>query len=54
MEQYNCRRMMANLLEFSLSNWTELDVWQYLYQEKIDIVPLYFSSERKLSIGMAC
>jgi sulfate adenylyltransferase subunit 2 len=33
---------------FPLSNWTELDVWQYIYQEKIDIVPLYFSSKRKL------
>ena len=31
---------------FPLSNWTELDVWQYVYQEKIDIVPLYFAKER--------
>jgi len=33
---------------FPLSNWTELDIWQYIYQEKIDIVPLYFASIRKL------
>ncbi|MBI4972697.1 MAG: sulfate adenylyltransferase subunit CysD, partial [Candidatus Omnitrophica bacterium] len=31
---------------FPLSNWTELDVWQYVYQEHIDIVPLYFAKER--------
>ncbi len=31
---------------FPLSNWTELDVWQYLYLEKIDIVPLYFAKVR--------
>ena len=33
---------------FPLSNWTELDIWQYIYQENIDIVPLYFSSKRKV------
>jgi sulfate adenylyltransferase subunit 2 len=31
---------------FPLSNWTELDVWQYILQEQIDIVPLYFAAER--------
>jgi sulfate adenylyltransferase subunit 2 len=31
---------------FPLSNWTELDVWQYIYQENIPIVPLYFAKER--------
>ena len=31
---------------FPLSNWTELDVWQYVYLENIDIVPLYFAAER--------
>ena len=31
---------------FPLSNWTELDVWQYIYLENIDIVPLYLASER--------
>ncbi|HEX5278513.1 MAG TPA: sulfate adenylyltransferase subunit CysD [Micropepsaceae bacterium] len=31
---------------FPLSNWTELDVWQYIQQEKIPVVPLYFAKER--------
>lgn len=31
---------------FPLSNWTELDVWQYIHLEKIPIVPLYFAEER--------
>ncbi|WP_422615581.1 sulfate adenylyltransferase subunit CysD [Pelagibaculum spongiae] len=31
---------------FPLSNWTELDIWQYIYKENIDIVPLYFSEKR--------
>lgn len=31
---------------FPLSNWTELDVWQYIWQEQIPIVPLYFSKPR--------
>ena len=32
---------------FPLSNWTELDIWNYIYQEKIEIVNLYFSKKRK-------
>lgn len=31
---------------FPLSNWTELDIWQYIYLESIEIVPLYFSDVR--------
>ena len=31
---------------FPLSNWTELDIWQYIYLEGIPIVPLYFAAER--------
>jgi len=31
---------------FPLSNWTELDVWQYIHLENIEIVPLYFSKKR--------
>jgi len=31
---------------FPLSNWTEIDIWQYIAQEKIDIVPLYFAKKR--------
>ena len=31
---------------FPISNWTELDIWQYIYKEDIPIVPLYFAAER--------
>ncbi|SQA99769.1 Sulfate adenylyltransferase subunit 2 [Cedecea neteri] len=31
---------------FPLSNWTELDIWQYIYLENIDIVPLYLAAPR--------
>ena len=33
---------------FPLSNWTEIDVWQYIFQEKIPIVPLYFAKIRPI------
>lgn len=33
---------------FPLSNWTELDIWKYIFLEKINIVPLYFSSIRSV------
>ncbi|NLY14372.1 MAG: sulfate adenylyltransferase subunit CysD [Gammaproteobacteria bacterium] len=33
---------------FPLSNWTELDIWQYIYLEGIPIVPLYFAAEREV------
>ena len=35
---------------FPLSNWTELDIWQYIRQENIPIVPLYFAREREVLI----
>ncbi len=35
---------------FPLSNWTELDVWQYIHQQRIEIVPLYFALERPVVI----
>lgn len=44
---YNARhRRSESIRVFPLSNWTELDVWQYLYQEGIPVVPLYFAAER--------
>ena len=44
---YNCRKAPGESVRvFPLSNWTELDIWQYIYREKIPIVPLYFASER--------
>jgi sulfate adenylyltransferase subunit 2 len=33
---------------FPLSNWTELDIWQYIRQEEIEVVPLYFAEKRKV------
>ena len=33
---------------FPISNWTELDIWQYIYREQIPIVPLYFAAERPI------
>lgn len=35
---------------FPLSNWTELDVWLYIYREQIPIVPLYFAAEREVIV----
>jgi len=35
---------------FPLSNWTELDVWQYIHLERIPIVPLYFAKERRVLV----
>jgi sulfate adenylyltransferase subunit 2 len=35
---------------FPLSNWTELDIWQYIYLEKIPIVPLYFAADRPVVV----
>ncbi len=44
---YNTRiRRGESIRVFPLSNWTELDVWQYIYRESIPIVPLYFAAER--------
>ncbi|MEC7242159.1 MAG: sulfate adenylyltransferase subunit CysD [Myxococcota bacterium] len=44
---YNARIHKGESIRvFPLSNWTELDVWQYIYLENIPIVPLYFSAER--------
>jgi sulfate adenylyltransferase subunit 2 len=44
---YNTRKHKGESLRvFPLSNWTELDVWQYIYLEKIPIVPLYFAALR--------
>lgn len=35
-----------NIRAFPLSNWTELDVWQYIYEQDIPVVPLYFAAPR--------
>lgn len=44
---YNLRTNAGESMRvFPLSNWTELDVWQYILRERIEIVPLYFAAER--------
>lgn len=44
---YNARKFKGeNIRVFPLSNWTELDVWQYIYMEKIEIVSLYLAAPR--------
>ncbi len=44
---YNARiKPGESIRVFPLSNWTELDIWQYIRREKIEIVPLYFAADR--------
>ncbi|MDX2413160.1 MAG: sulfate adenylyltransferase subunit CysD [Woeseiaceae bacterium] len=44
---YNTRKTKGESIRvFPLSNWTELDIWQYIHLENIEIVPLYFAAER--------
>ncbi len=44
---YNVKKKKGESVRvFPLSNWTELDIWQYILREKIEIVPLYFAAER--------
>ncbi len=44
---YNTRKNKGESFRvFPLSNWTELDIWLYIYQEGIEVVPLYFAKER--------
>jgi sulfate adenylyltransferase subunit 2 len=44
---YNARKNKGESIRvFPISNWTELDIWQYIYLEHIPIVPLYFSAPR--------
>ncbi len=44
---YNARKKKGESIRvFPLSNWTELDIWQYIYLENIEIVPLYMSARR--------
>ena len=46
---YNARKHKGESIRvFPLSNWTELDIWQYIHLENIPIVPLYFAAERPI------
>lgn len=44
---YNANKSLGESIRaFPMSNWTELDIWQYIYLENIPIVPLYFAAKR--------
>ena len=46
---YNGKKSIDETIRvFPISNWTELDIWQYIYLEQIPIVPLYFAAERPI------
>lgn len=48
---YQARHIAGESIRvFPLSNWTELDIWLYIQQEKIPVVPMYFAKERKMII----
>ncbi len=48
---YNARIHSGESIRvFPLSNWTEMDVWQYIHQEKIPVVDLYFAKERPMYV----
>jgi sulfate adenylyltransferase subunit 2 len=48
---YNARKKKGESMRvFPLSNWTELDVWQYIHRENIPIVPLYFAKPRPVVV----
>lgn len=48
---YNTKKSQGESIRvFPLSNWTELDIWQYIYQENIPVVPLYFAKERPVVV----
>ncbi|OIP80610.1 sulfate adenylyltransferase subunit CysD [Candidatus Peregrinibacteria bacterium CG22_combo_CG10-13_8_21_14_all_44_10] len=46
---YNCQIHKGESMRvFPLSNWTEIDIWRYIKEENIDVVPLYFAKKRKV------
>ena len=48
---YNTRKGKGQSIRvFPLSNWTEIDIWQYIHQENIPVVPLYFAKERPVIV----
>ena len=48
---YNTRKNSSESIRvFPLSNWTELDIWQYIYRENIPMVPLYFAKPRPVVV----
>ena len=52
---YNARKHSGESMRvFPLSNWTELDVWHYVYREAIPVVPLYFAREHPVVERQGC
>ena len=50
---YNARVNKGESIRvFPLSNWTELDIWLYIFRENIPVVPLYFAKERPVVVDM--
>ena len=48
---YNSRHNKGESIRvFPLSNWTELDIWHYIYLEKISVVPMYFAKKREMVV----
>jgi len=48
---YNAKiKKGQNIRVFPISNWTELDIWHYIYMENIPVVPLYFAEEREVIV----
>jgi len=48
---FNTRKQRGESIRvFPLSNWTEVDIWQYIYHENIPVVPLYFARERAVIV----
>ena len=48
---FNTRKNKGESIRvFPLSNWTELDIWQYIYQQNIPVVPLYFAKKRPVVV----
>ena len=46
---YNGKKAVGESIRvFPLSNWTELDIWLYIYRENLDLVPLYFAADRPI------
>ena len=46
---FNCRIATGESMRvFPLSNWTEMDVWEYIKEQQIEVVPLYFAKERPI------
>ena len=48
---YNAKKAKSQSIRvFPISNWTELDIWQYIHLENIPIVPLYYAKEREVLV----